>query len=563
MKKLITILAVLLISANSIIQAQDCLWAQSAGGAISDYASSVCSDASGNVYVTGSFYGPTITFGTITLTSGGPIDIFIIKYAPDGTVLWARSAGGASADVGSSISLDVNGNILVTGNFNSTSITFGTITLINGANNTGVPDIFIVKYSPDGTVLWANSAGNNGDDSGQSVSTDASGNVYVIGSFSSDSITLGSIILTNTSEGEYDIFIVKYSPNGNVLWAKSISGSNDDYGYGISTDTSGYVYVTGNFESPTITFGTTTLTNTNAGDISNIGDIFIAKFTSDGNVLWANAAGGNEYDKGNSISTDSNGNVYVTGYFTSDTLTIGTTNLISSGIGENKDIFIAKYSTDGSHLWAKSAGGSNTYIDNGISTDANGNVYLTGGFNLPTIAFGTTMLTNTFGGFSDVFIVKYAQDGTVLWAKSAGGNGNDIGKSISVDASSNVYLIGNFFSPTMIIGTTTLTNASNIDFMDFFIAKYSGESTGVTDPFANHLLIVSPNPTNSSITINIPALKNSNVTITTLTGTEVGNYNTQNTSTQTIDISHLASGVYFVSLKSEEGGVVTKKIIKQ
>jgi hypothetical protein len=97
---------------------------------------------------------------------------------------------------------------------------------------------------------------------------------------------------------------------------------------------------------------------------------------------------------------------------------------------------------------------------------------------------------------------------------------------------------------------------------DFFIAKYSGISTGLNETLANTSLNISPNPTNSSITLSMPSLKNSKVSITTLTGTEVGNYNTENTSTQTIDISHLASGVYFVSLKSEEG-VLTKKIIKQ
>jgi hypothetical protein len=95
-----------------------------------------------------------------------------------------------------------------------------------------------------------------------------------------------------------------------------------------------------------------------------------------------------------------------------------------------------------------------------------------------------------------------------------------------------------------------------------FIAKYSGVSTGLNEAFTNNKLKITPNPTNSSITLTMPSLKNSTVSITTLTGTEVGTYTTQNTSTHTIDISHLANGVYFVSLKSEEG-MVTKKIIKK
>ena len=128
---------------------------------------------------------------------------------------------------------------------------------------------------------WAKSAGGaSGSTNGQSISTDASGNVFVTGDFNVASITFGTTTLTRA--GGADIFVVKYDASGNVLWAKSAGGTSSDYADGISTDASGNVLVTGSFASASITFGTTTLTNT----LSNFPDIFVVKYDASGNVLW-------------------------------------------------------------------------------------------------------------------------------------------------------------------------------------------------------------------------------------------------------------------------------------
>jgi hypothetical protein len=550
MKKLITILAALVISANSIIKAQDCLWAKSAGGTSYESGSSTCTDANGNVYVVGYFSSPTITFGNITLTNAdnpaNSYDVFIVKYSSDGTVLWAKSIGGNNNDDGSSICTDSIGNIFLTGYFQSDSITFGTTTLINEGYN----DIFIAKYAPNGEVLWAKSVGGNIGESGTSICTDVDGNLYLTGCFLGPDISFGTFTLNNS--GSFDSYVTKYSPDGIVLWAKSIGGINAEEGFKVSTDVNSNVYVTGKFESPALNFGTNTISN--AGSI----DIFIAKYAPDGTILWAKSAGGSDIDLALSISTDAIGNVYFTGYYNSSSITFGTTTLYNAG---NSDLFIVKYSPDGTVLWAKSVGGANSDFGKCLSVDSDSNIYLIGHFNSPSISIDTSNITNL--GDYDIFIAKYASDGTVLWAKSAGGSGSDIGNSVFADAIGNVYLTGSFYSPTITFGTTTLTNDSNSgNTGDMFIAKYSGVSTGLNEAFTNNKLKITPNPTNSSITLTMPSLKNSMVSITNLTGTKVGNYNTQNTSTKTIDVSHLANGVYFVSLKSEEG-MVTKKIIKK
>jgi hypothetical protein len=309
------------------------LWAISAGGTNWDHGISVSTDASGNILVAGYFASSLLTFGTTTLTpaSVGIFDIFLVKYDAGGNVLWAKSEGGSASDICNSICTDASGNILVTGYFSSSSISFGTTTLTNAGNS----DIFIVKYDTGGNVLWAKSEGGSAFDKGNSIFTDVSGNILVTGFFISSSITFGTTTLTNA--GTANFFIVKYDAGGNVLWAKSGGGSANDESTNVSTDVSGNILVTGVFNSPSITFGTTTLTN------AGISDIFLVKYDSVGNILWAKSAGGSTDDYGNSVSTDASGNILVTGYFTSPSITLGATTLTNAG---GLDIFLVKLSEE-------------------------------------------------------------------------------------------------------------------------------------------------------------------------------------------------------------------------
>ena len=171
-----------------------------------------------------------------------------ISYGQSPTYLWAKRAGGTDTDKGSSVATDANGNILVTGVFYSSSITFGTTTLTNA----GGSNMYIAKYDAGGNVLWAKSAGGTDSNGGYSIATDANGNIFVTGEFRNSSITFGTTTLTNA--GYYDIFIVKYDVGGNVLWAKSTGGTDWDEGRSVASDANGNILVTGIFVSPSITF---------------------------------------------------------------------------------------------------------------------------------------------------------------------------------------------------------------------------------------------------------------------------------------------------------------------
>jgi hypothetical protein len=538
---------------------QNFLWAKSAGGTYYNDGKSVSTDANGNVFVTGYFVSPTITFGTITLTNAdntnSSADLFIAKYDASGNVLWAKSIGENSCDEkGYCCSADANGNVFITGIFACPTVTFGTTILTNV--NPGYTDVFIAKYDAAGNALWARSAGGTYSDDGMSVSTDPNGNVFMTGDFQV-SINFGTLTLTNA--GNYGFFIAKYDASGNLLWADSAGGSSADVGYSVSSDSNGNVFATGFFQSNLITFGTTTLSN--AGN----GDMFIVKYDAGGNVLWANSVGGGYSDLGYSVSSDFSGNVFVTGFFRSPTIIFGTTVLTNQdNTGNSQDIFIAKYNAAGNLLWAKSAGGSASDAGSCISIDANGNVFMAGRFQSPTIIFGTTTLTNAdiTGYTQDIFIVKYDASGNMLWAKSAGGTSDDDGKSVSTDMNGNVFMTGMFQSPAITFGTTTLTN---IGAASVYTVKF-GTVSGVESFGGSGAISIFPNPSNGKFQLDFGdnQFTRREIEIYNLLGEKV--YQSANGILQTtneIDISCQPGGIYFYHVTEKQKVISSGKIIVQ
>jgi len=306
------------------------LWSQRFGGSNNDYGSSVSVDSSGNVYITGYFNSTTIDFGGGAITNAGLTDIFLGKFDNNGNHLWSKRFGGSSSDVGNSVSVDSSGNVYITGNFESSTIDFGGGELKNAGN----ADIFLARFDSNRNHLWSKRFGGRSDDGGHSVSVDSLGNVYITGGFRSSTIDFGRGELKNAIAGFADIFLAKFDSNGNHLWSKRFGGSDWDYGSSVSVDSSGNVYITGDFLSSTIDFGGGALTN--AGH----SDIYLAKFDSNGNHLWSKRFGGSGGDYGQSVSVDSSGNVYGAGYFQGSNIDFGGCPLSSAG---RDDIYLIKY----------------------------------------------------------------------------------------------------------------------------------------------------------------------------------------------------------------------------
>lgn len=365
------------------------LWAISAGGFSTDIGKSVTTDAQGNVYITGYFSGPSVTFGSTTLKNEGGYNIFVAKFNSSGEALWAKAAGRDFNNVANSICTDPWGNVYVTGYFQHTTITFGKIKLAHIAAD----DFYLVKYDSLGNALWAKGANGKCSDMGSYVTADAFGNVYVLGKFYEFPIIFGSDTLLNTNY--YNDFIVKYDTAGNMIWAKQTNKSGHNVNSGLALDNLGNMYVVGAFTDSILVLGKDTLKH------QGYGDILIVKYDTAGNVIWAKGVGGTGNDKGNSISVDGMGNFYITGSFGSSSISFGGSTIERAGYSS---VFLAKYDTAGIAIWAKGANGTLSDVGNSVLADTAGNVYVTGYFAGSQINFGQTTLTSLSN--SNFFLAK-------------------------------------------------------------------------------------------------------------------------------------------------------------
>jgi PKD repeat protein len=350
-----------------------------------------------------------------------------------GALRWSDSAGDAWDDRGRDVALDAAGNVVATGDFRGTiDLGGGPMTAFKLSYQAAMPsDIFIVKYSPSGAHLWSKRIGAHGDDAGTAVAVDASGDVVVAG-FAGPNVDFGGGELP--TGGSWDFFVAKYAgTDGHYLWAKRFGGAEAEFPWAMALDAAGNVLVTGEFTgSPS--FGGGQLTS--AGDR----DVFVAKYAgSNGQHLWSQRFGSALTDVGNGIAVDANGDLVVIGSF-GGTVNFGGAPLTSAG---DRDAFVAKYSgTNGQHLWSKRFGSTSVDEGSGVAVDAAGNVTVTGAF-IGTVDFGGGALV-TPNAAGDVFLAQYTSAGSHRWSKRLGGTNGDSGRSLATDSNGNVTLIGAF-----------------------------------------------------------------------------------------------------------------------
>jgi len=535
------ILFVMFLTFPIIINAQSWNWAKSAGSTSDDVTSSITTDPAGFIYMAGRFSSPTITFGAFTLTnSGSSFSTFLVKYDSLGIVIWARIIDGVVQP--SFVSADSFGHVYLTGTFGTPTITFGTTTLTNDSLG-GYGDIFLVKYDSSGNVLWAKSAGGTNTDQPWSVATDQRGNAFIVGSFCSRTMTVGSTTLTNdTTNASGDMFIIKYDSAGGVVWAKSAGGKNGDMALSVCADGFGNVYVSGNFLSNTLMIGTSTFINT------GLYDMFIIKYDSLGGISWAKTAGGSGFDYGSSVTTDVSGDVYVTGRFSSMSITFGTTTVTNSSSGTD-DVYLLKYNSGGAVDWARSSGGVGNDDPCQVATDIWGNVYVAGGSSTSFI-FDTTTLA---GG---AFLLKYSASGAPKWAACNGLEAQAAGYSVATHGSGKVYVAGDFRCSTITFGATTLTNSGSGVTNDIFLVKL--DDIMLDDPTFYIPLypsndgnaIVYPNPATTKLIVTAPNTITT-ISIINLTGQMVYHHE-DNTKKVQIEVADFPTGIYFVKINGTE-----------
>jgi len=492
-------------------------FAKAFGGLSADQGWGIKTDAVGNIYTTGGFSG-TVNFGGGNITSNGSTDIFILKLDTDGNYVWAKQIGSTGADQGWPIAVDNSGNMYTAGFFTGT-VDFNPGGVVTNLTTAGASSVYILKYNSLGDLLWAKGMIGSGTDKVRSISVDTSGNIYTIGMFSSVTDFDPGVGTANlTSAGGNDIFISKLDTDGNYVWVKQIGSTSSDSGWGIALDSNSNVYSTGIFNG-TVDFdpGVGTANLTSAGG----NDIFISKLDTDGNYIWAKRIGSNLADVGNSIIVDSSGNVYTTGYFngTVDFDPAGGGHTLTS-IGTN-NIFISKLDTDGNYVFGKGLIGQTTDSGWNIQLDSNGNIYSTGQFSSTTdFDPGVGIQNLVSAGSADIYVSKLDINGDYLWAKRIGSTLSDIGQSLTVDSSGNVYTTGYFtgtvdFDPG--VGTANLTSAGGNDI--FILKLIPTDTTPDTFTFTDQTDVnISTEYTSNTITV--ADINNSSpISITSCTGT--------------------------------------------
>ena len=246
--------------------------------------------------------------------------------------------------------------------------------------------------------IWSRGFGDNSPASGTSVASDSDGNVVATGYFSG-TVNFGGGDLT--SAGGNDIFLAKLDSYGKHLWSKKFGNSAvNQRGEGVAIDGSGNVIITGSFDG-TVNFG--------GGNLASAGgdDIFLAKFDSNGNHLWSKKFGNSAVNQGGeSVTIDAASNVIITGSF-DGTINFGGGNRAAGGV----DIFLAKFDSNGNHIWSKDFGDSFNQGGKGVAIDALGNVIITGFFQ-SIVHFGSGNLTSA--GDEDIFLAKFEPDGAMI-----------------------------------------------------------------------------------------------------------------------------------------------------
>ncbi|MBK9174990.1 MAG: T9SS type A sorting domain-containing protein [Flavobacteriales bacterium] len=360
-------------------------WATYYGGSHNDYEGGLAVDGNGNVFLSGGTLSTSgIAHNGHQMAHGGQGDLFLVKFNSDGLRQWATYYGGSGYELYGRCATDGNGNVYLASIVgNSIGLTSGGFQNVHG----GGSDALLVKFSPDGIRQWATFYGGSGSEWWANCAADASGNVYLSGHTNSTSGIASGGHQLNYGGGEYDLFLVKFSPSGSRIWASYYGGSVHENAGGCAVDADGNVFLSG-------------VTNSTSGI----------------------ASGGHQ----NSFAGAGNPGGVIISH--------------SGGFGGG-DALLVKFNGAGVRQWATYYGGSHSELIGVCSTDPEGNIYLAGNtVSASGIAFEGYMMT--YSGTQDGYVVKFSPDGSREWGTYYGGNSHDLIEACAAAPGNVVYLAG-------------------------------------------------------------------------------------------------------------------------
>jgi hypothetical protein len=455
-------MVMLMTGSAGIVSAQGWQWARGAEGGLDEgYYCAI--DGAGSLYANGDFSAAT-SFGTYSLTGTGS---YVVKYDSAGSVKWAIETNAVMNTTGSfGLATDPFGNEYLLG-YHTVDLFFNGYGI--SAPGTGKWWYYLAKIDSAGVVQWLENIGNLGASSGitagNCITTDETGNVYITCPYTGTATIDGYVL---DSAGYGDLFVGKFNPSGNAIWVKTY---REPHGTvvtsGITVTPTHKIYISGYFDGDSLLFGTDNLVDT--GTHANYTG-YLAKLDTGGNTLWAKGTGGSSGgDEFTGVVTNSNEDVYLTGFYVSCVLHLAPDTLPQPPVGSYG--FLAKYDSAGGQTWVKLMRGQ------GVSAwepalDSCGNVWVSATLDVEGACVDTIdghILTSTEADGDPMFIAGWTSSGTYLEGAVLASGGDDL-NSLVIDRRGNIFVEADYHTPQLIVAGDTLTLTS---METNFVAKYA------------------------------------------------------------------------------------------
>ncbi|KYG01341.1 hypothetical protein BE18_14230, partial [Sorangium cellulosum] len=393
-------------------------WSRKIGENGAQYGHDIAFDREGNLLVAGRFTG-NVGFAT----DQGSTDAFVVKLDPTGARIWGKAFGGNGSDACTRLAYTKDGGVIVAGTHDNTLRIDGTPL----DNDSGTDDVFVAKLDANGGLDWMNSISGPGDDTVQGLAVDAEGNIFVAGSFIDWATVFGAEDLD--SVGGEDIFVAKIDAGGNHVWSFNFGNRSEQVVLDAAATPDGGVVLVGSLAGD-MSFGDK--------PVSPRGyDAFLVKLDRDGVPRFAKSFGDDMAQAFVSVAVDAQGGIVVAGS------TYGTMNIdgSTSQYRGGADAVVAAFDAEGKPRWSRQFGNQEDQKALGVAVDQAGNVVVVGEF-ARSIDLDSRHLESR--GDRDAFLAKFTPDGTTVWAISFGDSMTQSAADVAVGALGVIALTGNF-----------------------------------------------------------------------------------------------------------------------
>jgi hypothetical protein len=432
-------------------------------------------------------------------------------------------------------------------------------------------DAFVLKLDASGARQWATYYGGTGNDLGLAFNVDRNGNALLAGRTNNSSFPTSNGAFQSTMTGLFDAFVVKFDKNGGRQWATMYGGTNADQAFGVAADANGNVLIAGSTES--LDFPTSVgafqpaITDTTGKTF----DAFVVKFDPNGARLWGTFLGGLLDDFGQDVTADPSGNIIVTGRTTSVDFPVSSTPFQSAYAGAN-DVFIMKFDPNGARQFGTYYGGAGDDNANAVTTDATGNILLTGSTGSSDFPITPGKGQNINNGGNDIFVVVLNPNGTQQFATYYGGSSDEQGNGAVFGRYGALLVSGNTSSVNFPVSQEPFQSA-NAGGNDLFMLKFepipqAGVDLRQSGQTGLSLAAGAPNPADNRLRVgfSLPDRATLSVTIYSAVGNVVatpvaGRQYDAGQHQELIDVSKLPAGSYLLEVEGKGGRSVQQFVV--